>query len=42
MQTVASDAFQTGKYFFCSLDHAFSNYDEGKTNEMHFQTKPYI
>jgi hypothetical protein len=26
---------------FCSLDHAFSNYDE-KTNEMHFQSKPYI
>jgi hypothetical protein len=25
-----------------SLDHAFSNYDERKTNEMHFQSKPYI
>jgi hypothetical protein len=29
-------------FFFCSLDHAFSNYDERKTNEMPFQTKPYI
>jgi hypothetical protein len=27
---------------FCSLDHAFSNYDERKANEMHFQSKPYI
>jgi hypothetical protein len=27
---------------FCSLDHTFSNYDERKTNEMHFQRKPYI
>jgi hypothetical protein len=27
---------------FCSLDHAFSNYDERKTDEMHFQSKPYI
>jgi hypothetical protein len=27
---------------FCSLDHAFSNYDERKTNEMHYQYKPYI
>jgi hypothetical protein len=27
--------------FFCTLDHAFSNYDERKTNEMHFQSKPY-
>jgi hypothetical protein len=42
MLTVAGDAFQTGKSFFCSLDHAFSNYDEGKTNEMNFQSKPYI
>jgi hypothetical protein len=23
---------------FCSLGHAFSNYDEIKTNEMHFQS----
>jgi hypothetical protein len=23
-------------YFFLSLDHAFSKYDERKTNEMHF------
>jgi hypothetical protein len=29
-------------FFFGSLDHAFSNYDERKTNEMHFQSKPYI
>jgi hypothetical protein len=28
--------------FFCSLYHAFSKYDERKTNEMHFQSKPYI
>jgi hypothetical protein len=27
---------------FCSLDHAFSNCDERKTNEMHFQSKSYI
>jgi hypothetical protein len=27
---------------FCSLNLAFSNYDERKTNEMHFQSKPYI
>jgi hypothetical protein len=24
------------------LDHAFSNYDKRKTNEMNFQSKPYI
>jgi hypothetical protein len=24
-------------FFFSSLDHASSNYDENKTNEMHFQ-----
>jgi hypothetical protein len=29
-------------HLFCSLDRAFSNYDERKTNEMHFQSKPYI
>jgi hypothetical protein len=27
--------------FFGQLGHAFSNYDEWKTNEMHFQSKPY-
>jgi hypothetical protein len=27
---------------FCTLDHAFSNYDERKTNEMNFQSKPHI
>jgi hypothetical protein len=27
---------------FCSLERAFSNYDERRTNEMHFQSKPYI
>jgi hypothetical protein len=30
------------KIHFCTLDHAFSNYDERKTNEIHFQSKPYI
>jgi hypothetical protein len=27
---------------FFSLDHAISNYDERKNNEMHFQSKPYV
>jgi hypothetical protein len=28
--------------FFFNLDHAFSNYDKTKTNEMHYQNKPHI
>jgi hypothetical protein len=32
----------SSRVLFCSLDHTFSNYDERNTNEMHFQTKPYI
>jgi hypothetical protein len=27
---------------FCSLEHAFANYDEEKNNKMNFQSKPYI
>jgi hypothetical protein len=30
---------RTNIVLFRSLDHAFSNYDERKTNEMHFQSK---
>jgi hypothetical protein len=33
--------FLTRNTIFCSLDHAFSNYNERKTNEVHFQNKPH-
>jgi hypothetical protein len=36
--TVFSSCFRNQLYF-CSLDHAFLNYDERKTNEIYFQSE---
>jgi hypothetical protein len=38
---IQSEFSKETSIIFCSLDHAFSNYDERKPNEMHFQSKPY-